>query len=99
MRKLCLTSASSLVSYAVAAKAPLPSDISCLSTQVRPRERQIVEKILTGLTSKEIARQLGISPLTVRKHRQNVMARLGAHTTAELLSIAMACGIVGTASE
>jgi DNA-binding CsgD family transcriptional regulator len=52
-----------------------------------------------GLTSKEIARRLDLSPLTVRKHRQNGMRRLGAHTVAELIIRARASGFGGTPSE
>ncbi len=44
--------------------------------------------IVQGRTSKEIARQLGLSVLTVRKHRENILRRLGLHSTAQLISLA-----------
>lgn len=54
---------------------------------------------MAGRTSKEIARQLKISPLTVRKHRENVMRKLGVHSMAELIAAARALGIADTPSE
>lgn len=48
----------------------------------------MVRLVADGLTSKEIARRLRISPLTVRKHRENAMRRLGVHSMAELMHAA-----------
>jgi len=50
-----------------------------------PRERVALAQIVRGATSKEVARSLGISPRTVEFHRANVMRKLGAKNTAELL--------------
>ncbi len=70
-----------------------------MSSRLRPRETQVVALVVAGLTSKEIARRLDISPLTVRKHRENVMRKLGAHSMAELIAAARALGIGTTPSE
>jgi len=51
------------------------------------RERQIVDHIANGLTHKEIARELGISPATVRNHTQAVLTKLGARNKAALISL------------
>jgi DNA-binding CsgD family transcriptional regulator len=51
------------------------------------RERQIAEKITFGLTHKEIARNLDISPATVRNHTQSVLTKLGARNKAALAAI------------
>jgi DNA-binding CsgD family transcriptional regulator len=51
------------------------------------RERQIVDHIVDGLTHKEIARALGISPATVRNHTQAVLTKLGAHNKAGLIKL------------
>ncbi|NPV21425.1 helix-turn-helix transcriptional regulator [Bradyrhizobium sp. 81013] len=51
------------------------------------RERQIVTHIADGLTHKEIARHLGISPATVRNHTQAVLTKLGARNKAALLKL------------
>lgn len=55
--------------------------------------------VVGGRTSKEIARQLKISPLTVRKHRENVMRKLGVQSMAELIDVARSIGISDTPSE
>jgi two-component system response regulator FixJ len=52
------------------------------------REREIMTFIVSGLTSKEIARDLGISPRTVEVHRTHVMHKMGATNLAELVNMA-----------
>lgn len=49
------------------------------------RERQVVALLAKGLTSKEIARCLNISPATVRKHRENAMKSIRVHEMASLM--------------
>jgi DNA-binding CsgD family transcriptional regulator len=66
---------------------------------LRPREIEVVRLVADGLTSKEIARGLGISPLTVRKHRENAMRKLGTHNMAELMAVAPALVSGSTPSE
>lgn len=44
--------------------------------------------VLQGRTSKEIAREFGISSLTVRKHRENLLRKLGLRSTAQLMALA-----------
>jgi RNA polymerase sigma factor (sigma-70 family) len=53
------------------------------------RQRQVMELAVTGLSNKEIASQLGISPKTVENHRAWVMERIGAKNLAELVRIAL----------
>ncbi len=50
-----------------------------------PRERVALAQIVRGASSKEAARTLGISPRTVEFHRANVMRKLGARNTADLV--------------
>lgn len=45
-----------------------------------------------GLTSKQIARLTGITPLTVRTHRRAIFALLHVHSVAELSSQRLATG-------
>lgn len=52
-----------------------------------PREAQVATLLLDGLTSKEIARRLNISDLTVRKHRENLLAKLGLVNTGQLIRL------------
>lgn len=50
-----------------------------------PRERQILVLVGGGKTTKEIARDLGISPKTVEFHRSSLMRKYDAHNMAELV--------------
>lgn len=58
------------------------------------RELQVVRLISAARTSPEIASILGISPNTVERHRQNVMAKLGLHNRIELVKYALRKGLV-----
>jgi len=49
------------------------------------RQRQVMELVAAGLSSKEIGFQLNISPKTVENHRAWVMERIGARNVAELV--------------
>lgn len=53
------------------------------------REREIVQAVATGKTSKEIASILNISVKTVQTHRSNLMHKLLLHSTAELVVYAV----------
>jgi DNA-binding CsgD family transcriptional regulator len=50
-----------------------------------PRERATLAQIVRGASSKETARTLGISPRTVEFHRANIMQKLGAKNSADLV--------------
>ncbi|MFG0251674.1 MAG: response regulator transcription factor [Phycisphaerales bacterium JB038] len=54
-----------------------------------PRERDVFELVVQGMTSKQIAAQLGINPSTVDVHRSHVMEKLGVSTSAQLVRVAM----------
>ena len=58
-----------------------------------PRERQTLLLVAQGLTARETAERLGISPATARKHRENLMRKLDLHTTAELTAYAVRLGL------
>jgi DNA-binding CsgD family transcriptional regulator len=55
-----------------------------------PREQAVLAQIVTGASSKEAARRLGISPRTVEFHRANILQKLRAKNTADLLRIVLA---------
>jgi DNA-binding NarL/FixJ family response regulator len=50
-----------------------------------PREKQVVDELLKGLSYKEIAQVLGISSTTVNDHLKNVYPKMGVRTKAELM--------------
>jgi DNA-binding NarL/FixJ family response regulator len=63
------------------------------SQSLTQREQQIVRMITKGGSNQEIADALHISVLTARKHRQNVMLKLGLHNGAEIAAYAMTSGL------
>ncbi|TAK20463.1 MAG: response regulator transcription factor [Chloroflexota bacterium] len=58
------------------------------------REKEILTLIADGADNKSIADRLIVSPHTVRTHVQNVLAKLGAHSKLEALTIAVRRGLV-----
>lgn len=55
------------------------------SGQLTDRERKVFALLVTGASSKEVARDLGISPRTVDFHRGNIIEKLGARNTADAI--------------
>jgi FixJ family two-component response regulator len=49
------------------------------------REREVMDKVVKGLSSKSIARALDISYRTVELHRSHILDKLGVHSVAELI--------------
>ena len=62
--------------------------------ELTPRERQVLAMIIAGKTNPEMAQQLSISAKTVDKHRTGLMAKLGLHSLAELMSWAAREGLL-----
>ena len=68
---------------------------SCLTSTIAltPREREVLQLLAEGLSSKEIASKLGLSSKTVDVHRKQIMDKLGLHSVAELTKFAIREGI------
>lgn len=58
-----------------------------------PREREVLQLLAEGLSSKEIASKLELSSKTVDVHRKQIMDKLGIHSVAELTKFAIREGI------
>jgi len=58
-----------------------------LLARLTPRERQVCERVVQGMRSKEIADELGAAVKTVNIHRSRIMAKLGATTVVELVRL------------
>ena len=71
---------------AIAAKQSLLASLT-------PRERQVMELVAEGLMNKQIAGEIGVSEITVKIHRGNVMKKMKAKSLAELVRIAEALGV------
>jgi RNA polymerase sigma factor (sigma-70 family) len=57
------------------------------------REREVMALVVTGLSNKQSSAELGISEVTVKVHRHNLMAKLGVRSVAQLVRIADALRI------
>ena len=75
---------------AEAAAAQVASRVNALS----PRERQVMEGLVAGLSNKTIARDLNISPRTVEVYRDNVMTKLQAASLSEVVRLAVRAGVL-----
>jgi FixJ family two-component response regulator len=58
-----------------------------------PREREVLQLVVSGLLNKQAASQLGISEVTLQMHRSQVMRKMAAGSLAELVKIAGRLGI------
>ncbi len=58
-------------------------------------EHVVFSLVVKNLTKEHIADMLGVSTHTVRHHREHMMAKLGAHSVAELCTIASRTGMLG----
>lgn len=70
------------------AKRDLPPD------PLSPRERQVLQLIAEGKTTKEIATVLGVSVKTAESHRGRIMEKLDIHDTAGLVRYAIRQGVI-----
>jgi two-component system response regulator NreC len=58
------------------------------------REQEVLTPLVEGESNQAIADQLGISPKTVARHRENLMRKLNLHSRAELVKYAIRKGII-----
>jgi DNA-binding NarL/FixJ family response regulator len=59
-----------------------------------PRQREVLQLIAEGHSTKEIATMLNVSPKTIEFHRSQIIRELDLHSTAELTRYAIAHGLV-----
>jgi len=59
-----------------------------------PRERQVMDGLVAGLSNKAIAREYDISPRTIEVYRANVMTKMQAASLSELVRLAMRAGVL-----
>ena len=59
-----------------------------------PRERELLQLLAEGKTTKEIASALNLSPHTVETHRANVLRKLNLNSLPELILYAVRKGVI-----
>lgn len=64
-----------------------------------PREHEVMTYVTAGLMNKQIAGEMGLSEITVKVHRGNLMRKMGARSLAELVRMADILGIGRTKSQ
>jgi two-component system response regulator FixJ len=67
-------------------------DIAARIQTLSPRERQVMDGLVAGLSNKVIAREFDISPRTIEVYRANVMTKMQAGSLSELVRLAMRGG-------
>ena len=66
------------------------------ANRLSPRQMEILQLMADGLSARDIAGHLNMSPLTLRTHVQNILMRLGVHTKVEALAVAIRHGKVSS---
>jgi two-component system, LuxR family, response regulator FixJ len=73
----------------------LSADMAARVASLTPRERQVMQGLVTGQSNKAIARDYDISPRTVEVYRANVMTKMQANNLSELVRFAIRARIIG----
>ena len=74
------------------------SEIRARLDTLTPREREVLEHVVTGKLNKQVAGDLDITEATVKMHRARVIAKMKVQSVAELVRLTERCGIRGTNS-
>jgi two-component system response regulator FixJ len=69
-------------------------DIASRIATLSPRERQVMDGLIAGLSNKLIAREYDISPRTIEVYRANVMTKMQAASLSELVRLSMRAGVL-----
>ena len=75
------------------------TDLRAHFSSLTPREREIMALVASGLMSKQIAAEVGLSEITVKVHRSHLMKKMGARSVADLVRMAEALGVTPAKSQ
>lgn len=76
------------------APAPTAARVSALTEPLTERERQVLAMLANGLSNRRIAERLTISENTVKAHVAAILAKLGATTRTEAVTVGVRLGLV-----
>ncbi|TBW27129.1 response regulator transcription factor [Gramella sp. KN1008] len=65
-----------------------------LNDLLTEREKEIVSELARGLSAEDIARELNLSPHTVKTHRKNILQKSGSSNTAQLVAKCITGGVI-----
>ena len=68
-------------------------DLKSRFESLTPRERQVMELVVSGLLNKQVGAELGMREVTVKGHRGQVMRKMKANSFADLVTMAAALGV------
>jgi two-component system response regulator FixJ len=66
------------------------ADAAARLATLTPREREVLDLLVAGLSNKAVANELGTSPRTIEVHRARVFEKLRAHSLPELVRLVLA---------
>jgi FixJ family two-component response regulator len=69
------------------------TQLKTLYESLTSREQEVIGHVTAGLMNKQIAAEMGVSVITVKVHRGNVMRKMGAKSLTDLVRMADALGI------
>ena len=72
------------------------SEMRARLATLTPREREVLEHVVTGKLNRQIAADLGTAEQTIKVHRAHVMQKIRVRSVAELVRLTERCGISGS---
>jgi LuxR family maltose regulon positive regulatory protein len=79
-------------------RVPPPAGQRSLAEPLSDSETRVLRYLPTNLTEPEIARELSVSPHTVKSHMRNLYAKPGTHRRTEVVDFARALGLLAPAA-
>jgi RNA polymerase sigma factor (sigma-70 family) len=65
------------------------AQLGALFTSLTPREREVMDLVVEGMSNKAVANTLGLSAKTVEVHRAKVMEKMNARSVSDLVRMSM----------
>lgn len=73
------------------ARSSVQEEARTLLALLTPREKEVMERLAQGLSSRDVAERLGISPRTVEVYKARMMEKLGARRLPDLIRLWLTC--------